>query len=46
MAMHFSSRISKESLFFAIAHLCLTNTARPEEDRSLAIVWELTELFV
>lgn len=42
VAVHFSSRIS-ESLGFGVSHICWTNKARPEEDRSVVTVWELTD---
>lgn len=45
VAVHFCSRIS-ESLGFGVSHICLTNKARPEEDRSVVTVWELTDLCV
>lgn len=35
-----------EGLFFDIAGTRLTNTTTPEEDRSLASLWELTDLSV
>lgn len=43
VAVRFSSRIS-ESLGFGVSHhICWTNKARPEEDRSVVTVWELTD---
>lgn len=45
VAVHFSSRIS-ESSGFGVSHICLTSKARPEEERSVVAVWELTDLCV